>query len=196
MNTNQVSAAVLAGGYSTRMGCDKALLKCGDKSFLEVHVSRLKALGIGEILLSGTPHRIPGSRNVEDYYPHRGPLSGVHTCMRQAAFSSLLVISVDVPLIPRDALHRLVIDHEGGITALKHSGRIEPLIAVYDCNLAEAAERILKSDHHAIRQLFDIVPVRHSLYQGDERLLSGCNTPEEYAQVLACHALLSMADRD
>lgn len=196
MNTDQVSAAVLAGGYSSRMGRDKALLECDGHTLLDIHVSRLKAIGVGEILLSGTPHQIPGARNVADLYPHRGPLSGVHACMRCAAFPALLVVSVDVPLIPADTLRQLIHDHSGGITVLEHAGRLEPLMAVYSCDLAEEVERILNSDRHAISRLFDNAPVRHCPYRDDERLLSGCNTPEEYARVLAYHSSLSMAARD
>lgn len=181
---DQVSAAVLAGGFSSRMGRDKALLEINGQTLLEIQVSRLKRLGISDILLSGTGSRIPGARNVGDVYPHRGPLSGIHACMLEAAFPALLVVSVDVPLIPDEALRQLIDEHEGGITVLQHGERTEPLMAVYDCCLAGEAERILKSEKTAVFRLMEASSPRLCPYQGDERLLAGCNTPEEYLRIL------------
>ena len=183
MKPNQISAAILAGGFSSRMGRDKALLKINGQTLLEIQVSRLQRLGISDILLSGTGIRATGARNVGDIYPHRGPISGIHACMLEAVFPALLVISVAVPLIPDETLRQLVLAHEGGITVLKHGDRVEPLMAVYDCRLAGEAERILKSEKTAVFRLMEVSLPRLCPYDGDERLLAGCNTPEEYLRI-------------
>ncbi len=183
MRTDEISAAVLAGGYSSRMGRDKAQLELNGRTLLDIQVSRLSMMGIRDILISGTDQPIPGARNIPDIYPHKGPVSGIHACMRKAKGAALLVISVDVPLIPAEALNSLIAVHTGGITVLEHGGRMEPLMAVYDCSLAEEAEHILLSEHRAISGLFDAVPPRCCPYQMDEQLLSGCNTPEEFARI-------------
>ena len=184
MEPGHISAAVLAGGYSSRMGRDKALLEMGGQTLLQIQVFRLQRLGIGEILLSGTSCSVQGARNVADRYPHRGPVSGIHACMLAAAFPALLVVSVDVPLIPDEALRSLILAHDGGITVLEHAGRAEPLMAVYDRSLAGEAERILQSERTAVTRLFEASPPRLCPYRGDERLLAGCNTPEEFARIL------------
>ncbi len=186
MRTDEISAAVLAGGYSSRMGRDKALLELNGKTLLELQTERLRKLGIRDIMISGAKHRLSGTRNIPDVFPHRGPVSGIHACMKNAEKPSLLVISVDVPLIPSEALEGLIRAHTGGITALEHGGRIEPLIAVYDCSLAEAAERILHGERRAVSELFNAAPLRRWVCPFDGELLSGCNTPEEYARILRC----------
>ena len=42
----KLAMAVLAGGMSRRMGCDKADLLCGEKTFLQIQIEKGKRLGI------------------------------------------------------------------------------------------------------------------------------------------------------
>ena len=49
-----VSAAILAGGFSVRMGRDKASLPFGDVSLLEHQAQKLRMLGIEDIMISGS----------------------------------------------------------------------------------------------------------------------------------------------
>ena len=48
------SAAVLAGGFSSRMGRDKACLPFGGTTLLGFQVGKLRALGIEDIMISGS----------------------------------------------------------------------------------------------------------------------------------------------
>ena len=98
------SAAVLAGGYSSRMGQDKAALPVGEGTMLEHMVRKLKDLGLEDIMISGSDQTVDGARNVPDVYPHRGPLSGIHSCLREAKGDAVLFLSVDLPFFPAAAL--------------------------------------------------------------------------------------------
>lgn len=165
------------------MGRDKAELKLGDRTLIELQTGKLRSLGIPDIMLSGYRKEVPGTRCIPDRIPHRGPVSGLHACLQAAKHSACLVIGVDVPLIPAETLQELIEEHEEGITALSDSERTEPLIAVYDCRLWQEAERILKSERSALRKLFDCAPVKTVRYTGDERLLLNCNTPEDFERI-------------
>mgnify|MGYP002863181830 CR=1 FL=1 len=155
MRTEQISAAVLAGGCSRRMGRDKAALTLGGQSLIALQVQKFRTLGIRDIMLSGYGRPLPGCRNVEDIYPHRGPLSGIHACLAAAENEACLALSVDMPLLPAEALRELVNAHRGGITVLEHGGHVEPLSAVYDRDLYREAERILQSERTALMRLLD-----------------------------------------
>ena len=80
----------------------------------------------------------------------------------------------------------LVQAHVGGVTALCHGERVEPLMAVYDCALAGEAERLLNSGNTSMMQLLSSAPLTRYAYRMDEFLLTNCNTPEDYARILAC----------
>ena len=187
MVAEALSAAVLAGGYSRRMGRDKAGMMLEGKSLLERQVDKLRALGIRDVMLSGTDSVIPGCRNVADRFPHRGPLSGIHACLLASKHPACLVLSVDSPLVPPETLFSLIESHTltetSGITALRHDGQTEPLIAVYDRALYPMAEQLLHSERTAIMRLLAASAVRELDYEGDEFLLCNCNTPEEYERI-------------
>ena len=184
MRPADFSAAVLAGGYSTRMGRDKAGLKLGGKTLIELQTEKLLSLGIRDVMLSGYEGRVRETRQIPDLIPHRGPLSGLHACLQAAEQSACLVLSVDVPLVPAWILRKLLESHRGGITVLTHGERREPLIAVYDCALCAEAERILQSGKAAMMKLLDAVPVTEVPYDGDEELLLNCNTPEDFERIV------------
>lgn len=178
MRPLEISAAVLAGGYSTRMGRDKASLPFGDGTLLSHQIQKLKKLGIDEVLISGTAEGIP------DVYPHRGPLSGIHACLLKTKHDAVLFLSVDAPLLPEETLLSLIEAHRSGITLLEHDGELEPLMGIYDRALAETCESILKTERTSVRRLLDQAAVRTVPYTGDPALLFNCNTPEAYQQLL------------
>ena len=181
---NQFSAAVLAGGRSTRMGTDKAGLPFMGMTLAAYQAEKLKALGMTDLMLSGCRQEIPGARFVPDELPARGPLGGIHACLGEAAHDAVLFLSVDVPLVPVETLRTLLDAHTDGITLLSVDGAPQPLIGVYDRSLRSAAEEILKSDYTAVRRLFEKYPPRLVDYTGNPWLMRNCNMPEDYEFIL------------
>ena len=181
---NRFSAAVLAGGRSTRMGTDKAGLPFMGMTLAAYQAEKLKALGMTDLMLSGCRQEIPGVRCVPDELPARGPLGGIHACLGEAAHEAVLFLSVDVPLVPVETLRTLLDAHTGGITLLSVDGAPQPLIGVYDRSLRSAAEEILRSDYTAVRRLFEKYPPRLVDYTGNPWLMRNCNMPEDYEFIL------------
>ena len=182
---NRFSAAVLAGGKSTRMGRDKAALRLNGLTLAEHQVQKLQSLGLTDLMLSGWADEIAGARFVPDVLPARGPLGGIHACLGTAKHEAVLFLSVDVPLVPVETLKDLLDAHQGGITLLSVEGAPQPLIGVYDCSLRAAAEEILQSDNTAVRRLFALCPPRLVPFEGSADLIRNCNTPEDYEWLLS-----------
>ena len=177
-----LSGIVLAGGQSRRMGRNKSELRLNGKTFLELQTDKLRALGIEDIMLSGADcPTLPGTRVIPDEYPGRGPLGGLHACLRAAENHACLVLSVDVPLVPVWALARLCRAHSGGVTVLRHGALEEPLIGVYDRAAAADIAALLEVGRGAVRALRERVIWRCFDYPGPEELLVNCNTPEDFA---------------
>ena len=181
---NYFSAAVLAGGLSTRMGQDKASLIFGKSTLLNHQIEKLRLLGIDDLMISGWREPLPDTRLIPDEIPHRGPLGGIHACLNAAKYDAVLFLSVDVPLVPPEALRALLDAHSGGATVLTVGAKREPLIAVYDRSVLPDAEALLRSDQRAVRLLLDRVSVQEVPFAGDPTLLNNCNTPAEYAEAL------------
>lgn len=183
-----VSAVILAGGKSSRMGKCKAELDFKGTALIEHQAKKLAALGIEDIMLSGYAKPVAGTRFVPDAYPHKGPLSGIHAALAAARGEHCLVLAVDAPLVPEDTLLELIRVHlarSNNVTVLLHSGKIEPLIGVYARSLHSQCEQILKTDNTSVRELYKFSGVSSFPYIGDERFLLNCNTPEEYKTVCA-----------
>ena len=97
---------VLAGGRSTRMGQDKALLPWAGRPLLEVALDKLRALP-----LAAAP-RIAGARSdlsyhagvIADLHPGCGPLSGIEAALAASSRPLNVFLPVDVPLLPAQFL--------------------------------------------------------------------------------------------
>ena len=185
MKIQEVSGIILAGGQSSRMGRDKALLTLGGRSLAEIQADKLRSLGLDDIMLSGSGHSVPGVRTVPDEQPGQGPLGGLQACLRAARRPACLVLSVDVPLLPAELLAELIGAHTGGVTALRRGDAVEPLIAVYDSSLYETCGELLQTGRRAVRGLLERCSVRDFVFTGDELLLLNCNTPEDFERVKA-----------
>lgn len=183
MNEKKISAIVLAGGYSSRMGKNKAELTLNGERLVDIQINKMRSLGIEDIMLSGYAEEIPGTRLIPDVFPHRGPVSGLHACLKEAKNPACIVLSVDVPLVPADALRQLISSHDNGATMLIHEGKYEPLMAVYDSALYKTAEELLQGEKASVMKLAYSSGFKTLEYTGDSALLSNCNTPEDFERV-------------
>ena len=179
------SAIVLAGGYSSRMGRNKAELDFHGVSFLQHQVNKLRTIGIADIVIAGYPDAPEGCRCTTDVYPQCGPLGGIHAGLLSIRQPCALVLPTDTPLVPESLLEELMIQHSSGITVVSCNGELEPLIGVYDKALSGDCERLLQGKNRSLRRLFQEVGVTSLEYSGEPGLLINCNTPEEYNKLIA-----------
>lgn len=181
----QMTGIVLAGGESRRMGQPKEGLMLLNKPLLLWQVEKLRELGVNDILLSGQKcSKIQGTRIVPDEYLGRGPLGGLHACLKEAKYSQCLVLCVDMPLIPCSVLAKLCKAHIGGVTVLRHNKKQEPLIGVYDRSIAEKIPQLIKEGGAPVRALASVSAWNCFDYYGPEELLQNCNTMQDYQKTI------------
>ena len=180
----QCSAIILAGGYSSRMGRNKAELDFHGVSFLQHQVNKLRTIGIEDLVIAGYSSTMEETYTVTDVYPHRGPLGGIHAGLLAVQNRSALVLAVDTPLVPEELLRRLVETHREGATVVTSEKGLEPLIAVYDKQLTSACERLLQGESSSLHFFLHTVGYTALPFSGDRRLLVNCNTPEDYRAIL------------
>ena len=130
-----ISAALLAGGESRRMGQDKATLVFHGKPLWQIQLDLLRKLRPREIFLSARTD--PGWRPadvhfVPDQTPSRGPLSGLAATLARIQTDHLLALAIDMPLMTEDFLRSLcgVIKPSCGVAPMI-GDRAEPLAAIY-----------------------------------------------------------------
>ncbi len=129
------SGFVLAGGKSSRMGRDKALLPFRGGTLVEA-VAAAVAEAAGRVTLIGDPERYGcfGLPVVADRYPGWGPLAGIHAALTLDQADWNLVVACDMPELTPAFLRSLLEAAEAaGADCLlpKSAGLPEPLCAVY-----------------------------------------------------------------
>ena len=103
-----ISAVLLAGGESRRMGKDKATLLFRRRPLWQIQFDLLRTLQPEEIFVSARidpPWRPAGVQFVSDKPPSRGPLSGLSATLARISTDHLLVLAIDMPLMTEKYLH-------------------------------------------------------------------------------------------
>ena len=182
----QFSAIILAGGKSSRMGKKKGLLTYQGRRFIDIIIDKLLEVGINEILLSGYEYDDAHCIYVEDVYPNKGPLAGIHAGLQKTSNEHVFVIPEDAPLVPVDYIRQLMdkhLENDSPVTVASCGGRLQQLIGVYDKGLAKACEDILQEEKSTVMKLIDRVGCTDVPFHGDEMLIKGYNTPEEFTKL-------------
>lgn len=129
------SAVILAGGKSSRMGCDKAALEIDGQTLLARQITLVRELGTTEVFISGrseADYSAFGCRVLVDQVSGSGPLGGVERALIEMTSPLLLVLAVDLPEMSADLLRRLAAGATDAFGAIpKLAGGIEPLAAFY-----------------------------------------------------------------
>lgn len=186
----RISAAVLAGGKSSRMKKNKVWLTCGEESFL-AHGIRVCSC-FDEVLLSVDDRsKFPDidCKMVEDSRQGYGPLEGIRQVLEAAREDYVLCMAVDMPFMESGFLQKLAqqITGEEDAVVLLNQGKPQPLCSIYRKTVLPAIESMLAEDIHKMRLLFDRV---HCTYVEigalgyDEKVIMNVNTPEEYEMMM------------
>lgn len=124
---------ILAGGKSSRMGQEKAQLKLGNKSFIEIILQTITPL-CSEILIStnNPALHLRGTKSIADEIQNIGPLGGIYTCLNLSKSFKNIIVTVDTPLISTDLLKYLLNQSENHeVTYCEHNNKEHPLIGIY-----------------------------------------------------------------
>lgn len=180
---DDVTGFILAGGKSTRMGADKAFLQFEGQTLLE------RALAVAGTVAShvrivGAPNRFAAyGQVIEDIYPERGPLGGIHAALRNTTTEFNVVLAVDLPFMQAGFLSYLIAQarQTGAIVTVANAGGgLQPLCAVYRREFAAVAERSLQQGRNKIDALFALVKTRTI----EEKDLAALHLPENMFQNL------------
>ena len=177
---------VLAGGQSTRMGRDKALLEIGGQPLIGSAVSLLKELTERVVVLG--PAEIYGFLGVPvlpDLVPSRGPLSAIYTGLERSSTDANLFLACDMPLMEGTFLKLLVerAPLADAILMRHEDGSLEPLCAVYNRSCLPAVKANFERRRFKLSDLFPDLRT-HYLTEGDledleldRRIFTNLNTP-------------------
>lgn len=182
-NPEPVSAIIMAGGASSRMGKNKALLTIAGKSMVRHIYDTLQPL-FDEIIISVSKKEdplIPEANTVIDLKPGQGPLMGIYSGLLASSSRVNFVIACDIPTIDLPLMRRLLScssRYDIAVPSFKPH-KFEPLFAVYTKEVTKTAKTLLDRDQRKIRGLFPLGKTK-VVETGSCRWYANLNTPYDY----------------
>lgn len=158
-----LTIAIQAGGQSSRMGRDKALVKLDGRPLIEHVIERSRGLGEDLLITTNHPERLEylDVRLVGDRFPGAGALHGLATALRAAEGEDVLLLACDAPFANRRLLEHIIAQRQrGDVIIPRHDGRYEPLQALYSrSRCLPAVEGALRSGKKRMISYFSSVRV-------------------------------------
>ena len=182
-----ITAIILAGGKSTRMGSDKGLTKLNNTAFVQHIIEAVKPHVNESIIISDNEkHDVFGLKRYNDIISNVGPLGGIFTGLYHSKTVVNLVISCDVPMIDSELILELLKNYsnEHDIIQTKSNEKTMPLVAIYHKTCVSEAEQWIKEGKLRVREFVASRKLKTiNLDKRFEIQLFNINTPEQLKKV-------------
>jgi molybdopterin-guanine dinucleotide biosynthesis protein A len=182
----RLAGFVLAGGKSTRMGEDKALLPYHGQP-LAVRVATEMMAAAGSVVLIGDPdrYRALGLPVEPDSRPDAGPLAGIESALALARADWNLIAACDMPNLSRHWLSQLAAmalasENADCVVGRSPSG-LEPLCAAYHVRALPAISAALDRGVRKVTDALAGLQVAHFDID-NQSVTANVNTPEDWAR--------------
>lgn len=193
---NDITGIILCGGKSSRMKTNKALLKLGNKTIIEIILDEMKKV-LSDVVLSANECDDFAFLNipiVKDIQLNRGPLSGIYSALKNSESSKNFVVTCDLPLIDSRLIEYISkVESDKKIIIPTINGIPQRLFGIYNKSVIEKIDvifnlsEIYKSIKGSVYDLHQRVEVEsiiidHLQFYNDNMFLN-MNTPDDYEKI-------------
>ncbi|ABO49646.1 molybdenum cofactor guanylyltransferase [Desulforamulus reducens MI-1] len=182
------SAVILAGGSSSRMKTNKALLEFHGRSIIQTIIDKLQLFFQQIIIISNQPDQY-SHFNLPIYCDiilNRGPLSGIHSGLKNITTNGAFFVACDMPFVNPQLAQELTSNLSYYQAVVPRQGEyLQPLYAAYRKDCIQAVEQALQIERPRIKSFYDLVQVNYfDIYKRPQynwdKIFFNVNTPEEY----------------
>lgn len=155
MNTCGV---ILAGGKSSRMGTDKALLKLNNKTVIEHIISEFLKVTDDIIIVANKPeyYHFLNLPIVSDRYQDKGPLGGLETALYHGSADNYLISACDTPFINHRVYQVLLAELKNFDAIIpKYKDRLHPLSGIYARSLLPDIQYQIEQNNLRVQSFFN-----------------------------------------
>jgi molybdenum cofactor guanylyltransferase len=194
-----ITGAILAGGQNRRMeGKVKALLPFSGELLIERQIAQMKQVCEEIIVVTNQPSLfLPvldrSIRIITDYFPSKGPLSGMHAALSLARNPDVWIVGCDMPFLSGSAAHALwelkkTINCDATVPVI--DGRTHPLHGIYSKSCADAISALLLSGEYRVMEMLRMIYWQEAsetyfTERGiDLNFVTNVNNPEDYDKAL------------
>jgi len=161
MSRYQVTGVVLAGGKSSRLGTDKALMLLKGRPLISYAIETLSCVCHKVVINSGQPvYGFTGCEIWPDMLPIQAPIIGIYSCLKRSDSVWNIFLSCDMPMVdPR--LFDLLLSKRAGADAVVpfHQDGMEPICSAYSRRVLPLMEERIAKGQYSMQQF-----VRHGRF--------------------------------
>jgi molybdopterin-guanine dinucleotide biosynthesis protein A len=180
-----ITGAILAGGRSSRMGTDKALLNLDGRPFVAYVSATLQAV-FDRVILIANDASAYGFLEIEtfgDVYQKCGPLGGIHSALVHANGEDIFVSACDTPFVSRELVRYVVgFRSHAAVKIPSLNQQLHPLCGFYSQRCLQSTTEQLEAGRYRVTDFVDavgatVIPISSDLPFYREDLFSNFNTP-------------------
>ncbi|CAA6820502.1 MAG: Molybdenum cofactor guanylyltransferase [uncultured Sulfurovum sp.] len=180
-------AVIIAGGKSSRMQEDKALLPFGAYlSLAEFQYRRLDKL-FSKVYISSKENKFDFEADIiKDVYAVSSPLVALVSIFDTLeGLEEIFVLSVDAPFVDEQVIKKLYEVREAtleinfDVIVAESKYGLEPLCAIYCKSFLEKAKNALKKNEHRLMTLLNALKIKKVFIEEETKFMN-LNYPKEY----------------
>ena len=174
---------IMAGGKSSRMQQDKALLPFnGYNSLTQYQYERFKPFFL-KVYISAKENKFDFPINIiEDCYNESSPLVSIVSIFETLKdIDEIFILSVDSPFITVELFNSLskLADKDSSVIVAESQNGLEPLCAIYRRSTLSIAKDMLKENQHRLKVLLNRAKTQ-KVYFSDSKIFMNLNYPSDY----------------
>ena len=176
------TAVILAGGKSSRMQRDKALLPFGESNSLAEFQYRRLSKVFSKVYISSKNNKFDFDVEViEDRYEEASPLVALVSIFETLEeIEEVFLLSVDAPFVSEMVIDTLYKNScSVDVVVAQSSNGLEPLCAIYHRSCLDEAKIALEANMHGLHSLFKNLQIERVQIE-DETAFMNLNYPSEY----------------
>lgn len=188
MIRHEVTGIVLAGGKSSRMGNNKAMLLFKGKPLIQHALDALKPICKNVVISAKVKsYEFTGCEIWQDDFPDQAPMVGIYSALKHSPHERNIILTCDMPLVTTRLFEHLLAagDNYDVVVPRHHGDCIEPLCAIYNKSVLSKLEDLIRHQDLSLQRF--IRQSKHMLAEIDsnldfftDQLFFNVNEPEDF----------------
>lgn len=189
---HDLTAVILAGGQSSRMGFNKAFIEIEGRPIIERSLELLRGLFRDVIVIAND---VPAYERLDvmvaaDLIKGAGSLGGIYTAIFHSGSNHTFVTACDMPYLNPGAIER-IISSSGGYDAVVPfiGSEYHPMHALYSRRCLKPIRAMIEEGNFRIKDLFSRIDVRRLAVEDFKGLpaaisVTNVNTREDLSRII------------
>ena len=184
-----IPCVIFAGGKSSRMGEDKALLPFSNYNTLtQFQLDKLQKIFKNVYISCKTQDKFDFDASFIEDVPSKNifaPTTGFIAIFKELQDESFFALSVDSPFVGENEIMQLI-EHdtpENDATIAQTAYGIQPMCGIYHRSLERKFIKMLQEDNHKLGYLLKNSQTKYVSFESEKPFLN-LNNPDEYKEAL------------